>query len=168
MFRMQREAARLLETPRPPAIAGSSKTAVPNIVAVERPRCGDPLGRIEVPRLGLSAPMAECSTPKILRAAAGHIPGTALPGRQGNVVLAAHRDTYFRPLKDVRRNDAIILRTPHGSFQYRVSSCEIVGPHEVRVLGRTTGPELTLITCYPFSYVGSAPKRFVVHAEQQM
>jgi sortase A len=166
MFRMGREAARLLEAPPHLPIAGSRAPVVPNAVVVGKPRCGDPLGYIEIPRMHVSAPVAECGTPKVLRAAAGHIHGTALPGMQGNVVLAAHRDTYFRPVKDVRINDDIVLRTSRGTFHYRVASSEIVSPRDIRVLRRTADPELTLITCYPFTYFGPAPKRFIVHAKQ--
>jgi sortase A len=168
MFRMQHDAARVVEPPPHPALAASHSLALPSVLVNAPPRPGDPLGRIEIPRIRLSAPVAEGDTPKILRAAAGHIHGTALPGMQGNVVLAAHRDTYFRPLKDVRANDDVILRASYGTFHYRVSFCEIVGAREIRVLRRTADPELTLITCYPFSYVGPAPKRFVVHATLQM
>ena len=168
MFRMDRETARFLEPPPDPPIAASRAPAVPNLLVIAPRRLGDLLGRIEIPRIHLSAPVMEGDTPRILRAAAGHIHGTALPGTEGNVVLAAHRDTYFRPLKDVRVNDDIVLCASYGTFHYRVSSLEIVGPREIRVLRRTSKPELTLITCYPFSYVGSAPKRFVVRARQQM
>ena len=168
MFRMQCNAARILEAPSHPALGASRSPAVPNGLVIAPPRSGDPLGRIEIPRIHLSAPVAEGHTPKVLRAAAGHIHGTALPGMRGNVVLAAHRDTYFRALKDVRANDDVILRASYGTFHYRVSFSEIVGAREIRVLRRTADPELTLITCYPFSYVGPAPKRFVVHATLQM
>ena len=105
---------------------------------------------------------------KTLRVAAGHIPGTALPGAAGNVGIAAHRDTFFGPLRHVRPKDTIVLTTPYGRFRYIVDAIEIVDPTDVRVLHRTSNPELTLVTCYPFSYVGSAPKRFVVHARQQV
>jgi len=168
MLRTERETARLLELPPRAPIVASRPPAVSNLAVVAPPRSRDLLGRIEIRRIHLSAPVMEGDTPKILRAAAGHIHGTALPGAPGNVVLAAHRDTYFRPLKDVRVNDDIVLCASNGTFHYRVSSSEIVDPRDIRVLRRTSEPELTLITCYPFSYVGSAPMRFVVHARRQM
>jgi sortase A len=105
---------------------------------------------------------------KTLRVAAGHIPGTALPGVAGNVGIAAHRDTFFRPLRQVRPKDTIVLTTSYGTFRYIVDAVEIVSPTDVQVLHRTFHPELTLVTCYPFFYVGFAPKRFVVHARQQV
>jgi sortase A len=94
----------------------------------------------------------------------GHIPGTALPGRPGNVGIAGHRDTFFRPLKDVRKNDLIILQTLGGTYRYRVESFETVEPDDTEVLESSNQPSLTLVTCYPFDFVGAAPKRFIVRA----
>ncbi len=99
-----------------------------------------------------------------LKRAVGHIPGTALPGEDGNIVLAAHRDTYFRPLRNIQKGDEIALTTWSGAYRYRVESIQIVGPDDVRVLRPTSLPTLTLVTCYPFYFVGSAPKRFIVRA----
>ena len=109
----------------------------------------------------------EGTVPKVLRVAAGHIGGTALPGTAGNVGIAAHRDTFFRALRDVRDKDLILVTTPYGTFRYVVEATEIVNPTDVEVLRRTHHPELTLVTCYPFIYIGAAPKRFVVHAQQE-
>jgi sortase A len=94
----------------------------------------------------------------------GHIPGTALPGEDGNIVLAAHRDTFFRPLRNIQKGDEIALTTLSGAYRYRVESIQIVGPDDVGVLSPTKQPTLTLVTCYPFYFVGSAPKRFIVRA----
>ncbi len=132
-----------------------------------RPRPGDIIGRMEIPRLHVSVIVLEGSDSRILRVAAGHVPDTALPGTMENVGIAAHRDTFFRPVREIRSNDMITLTTSHGVFRYRVDSMEIVDPNDVQVLNRTKDPELTLVTCYPFYYVGSAPKRFIVHARQQ-
>lgn len=127
---------------------------------------GEPVGRLDIPRLGLSVMVAEGIEPKVLRKAAGHIPGTPLPGDSGNVALAGHRDRHFRPLKDVAPGDEVLLTTPTGSFRYRVEWTRIVAPEDVHVLDPTDDPTLTLVTCYPFYYVGNAPDRFVVRARQ--
>jgi sortase A len=132
-----------------------------------RPHPGGVLGRIEIARIHLSALVLEGSDPHMLRIGAGHIRGTALPGTMGNIGIAAHRDTFFRPLREIRHNDTIALMTPYGVYQYQVESTEIVDPTEARVLDQTRHLELTLVTCYPFHYVGSAPKRFIVHARLQ-
>jgi sortase A len=100
-----------------------------------------------------------------LNRAVGHIEGTALPGQPGNIGIAGHRDGFFRPLKDIPRNSSIILTTLKGRFLYRVSAINIVNPEDVRLLAPTPHPSLTLVTCYPFHYVGDAPKRYVVTAE---
>jgi sortase A len=125
------------------------------------------IGRIEVPRLNVSAVVREGVDAKTLRRAAGHVPGTALPGDEGNVAVAAHRDTFFRGLRDIKASDRIRMVTPDGTFEYVVRSTKIVKPHNVEVLDPTDGKrELTLITCYPFNYVGNAPDRFIVKAEE--
>ena len=94
----------------------------------------------------------------------GYIPGTALPGEAGNVGLAGHRDTFFRQLRDIRPDDEIRVATPDGIFSYRVERTLIVNPTDVWVLDPTSTATLTLVTCYPFTYIGSAPQRFIVRA----
>ncbi len=126
---------------------------------------GSLIGRIEIPRVGVSAVVLEGVDTKALRRGVGHIPETARPG-VGNVGLAAHRDSFFRGLKDIRKNDIIRLQTLEGTFQYRVEWTEIVKPEDTKVLADNGTSELTLVTCYPFYYVGSAPKRFIVRAQQ--
>jgi sortase A len=96
----------------------------------------------------------------------GHIPGTALPGEDGNVGLSGHRDTFFRPLKDLRIKDEIQISTLKGDFSYEVESLRVVEPSDVGVLEPARENVLTLVTCYPFFYIGAAPKRFVVRARQ--
>lgn len=125
---------------------------------------GSPLGRIEIPRLGLSAMILEGADALTLRRGVGHIPGTALPAQPGNVGIAGHRDTFFRPLREIRKGDEIVLTTLDGLRRYSVESTEVVRPDDVRVLSPSSQPMLTLVTCYPFYFVGSAPWRFVVHA----
>lgn len=127
---------------------------------------GQLIGRVDVDRLGVSVAVIEGSDENELEHAAGHVIGTALPGESGNVAIAAHRDTFFRPLRNIRKNDVIRVTTPHGEYQYRVVSTQIVMPDEIGVLSPERDPTLTLITCYPFFYVGSAPKRFIVRAEK--
>jgi sortase A len=128
---------------------------------------GDVIGRVEVPRLRLSAAVAEGDDDSTLGKAVGHLPDTPLPWEQnGNVALAAHRDGLFRPLKNIRLNDEVRVVTAQGEFSYRVRNTQIVDPDDVWVIAPTPGPTLTLITCYPFSFVGHAPHRFVVRAER--
>lgn len=127
---------------------------------------GDLIGRIEIPRVGVSAIVLHGVGKKTLRRGVGHIPGTALPEHDGNVALAGHRDSFFRGLKDIRENDTIELTTPDGTFDYRVEWTKIVRPRDTHVLEEEGTPSLTLVTCYPFYYVGSAPKRFIVRAHR--
>jgi sortase A len=124
------------------------------------------IGRITIPRLNLSTIVREGTTSKVLSLAAGHIPGTALPGEKGNIAVAGHRDTLFRGLKDIKPSDVIDLETLDGRLEYQVASTEIVKPEDVAVLKPGPENELTLVTCYPFYYVGSAPDRFIVKARQ--
>jgi sortase A len=101
---------------------------------------------------------------RALRRAVGHVPGTAFPGEAGNVVLAGHRDMHFRPLHDAKPGDELRLVTPDGIFVYGIDSTDVVGPFDTEVMEPTPVPQLTLITCYPFSFVGPAPQRYVVRA----
>jgi len=124
------------------------------------------IGRLEIPRLKLSVMVREGADGKTLHRAVGHIPGTAMPGFAGNVALAGHRDTFFRELRNIKKNDSIEFETENGTYRYLVESTDIVGPRDVGVLAASHGQTLTLVTCYPFYYIGSAPKRFIVHAAQ--
>jgi len=127
---------------------------------------GDLIGKVEIPRLGISAAVAEGDDDKTLRKAVGHLPDTPLPWqRSGNVALAAHRDGLFRRLENIRLDDAIRMVTPRGEFEYRVTKTHIVDPGDVWVIAPTAVPTITLITCYPFSFVGNAPRRFIVQAQ---
>lgn len=127
---------------------------------------GSAIGRLSIPRLGLSTIVVEGAGEHDLDVAVGHIPGTSLPGEAGNTGIAGHRDTFFRPLRFVRTNDVISLTTSSGEYQYRVVSTEIVTPDDVRVLYPTKTEVLTLVTCYPFFFVGPAPRRFIVRAQR--
>jgi sortase A len=130
------------------------------------PAEGELIGRVEISRLGVSALLLEGTSPLTLQRGAGHIRGTSLPGAKGNVGIAGHRDSFFRGLKDVTATDRIELRTPQGIRLYRVLWSRIVPPEEIDVLADTAAPSLTLVTCYPFYYIGAAPQRFVVRARQ--
>jgi sortase A len=126
---------------------------------------GSAIAKIEIPRLGMSALVVEGADGHALKRGPGHIAGTAMPGEGGNVGMAGHRDTFFRPLRFTRNNDAIDVTTRDGRYRYKVVSTEIVTPADVHVLYPTGRETLTLITCYPFDFVGAAPQRFVVRAE---
>jgi sortase A len=127
---------------------------------------GTLVGRIEIPRLKLTAVAREGDDDRTLDLAVGHLPGTAYPGEAGNAAFAAHRDTFFRPLRHVREGDVIVVTTRRGAFRYLVTSTRVVKPDDVSVLQNTGGPTLTLVTCYPFNYIGSAPYRFIVQAAE--
>ncbi len=129
-----------------------------------RASANEPIGKIEISRLGISAVISEGIDARTLLLGVGHIPNTPFPGEGGNCGLAAHRDSYFRGLKDAQVGDSIRVETADGTFRYRIDSVSVVDPGELDVLRRTPGPSLTLVTCYPFHYVGPAPKRFVVRA----
>jgi sortase A len=157
----------------PPAAAPSAKpiarsyrnAAPPRVAKHASAAPADLLTRIEIPRLRLSTIAREGIDLRTLRASAGHVPGSALPGETGNAAFAAHRDTFFRPLKHVREGDEIRVTTPDGVFTYVVSATQVVEPEDVSVLRATPTPTLTLVTCYPFDYLGSAPQRFIVSAQ---
>ena len=156
------------ETRELDAILHSAPASRPDVMSpvahrVE-PAPGSAIGRIAIPRLGVSAVVRAGSDARTLRLAVGHIPGTALPGERGNVGLAGHRDTFFRQLRNIRPDDVITIATGDGTFSYRVERTTIVNPADVWVLDPTDDGVMTLVTCYPFSYVGSAPQRFIVRA----
>jgi sortase A len=145
---------------------GEPQRAGPLEAVAPRPAPGDLLGRLEIPRLGLSALVAEGTDDGTLRTAIGHLPRTPLPGERGNVALAAHRDTHFRALREIEVGDRIRMHSWEGETEYEVIATRVVGPRDVSVLAPTAGHTLTLITCYPFGYIGPAPKRFIVQARQ--
>lgn len=129
-------------------------------------REGDVLGRIVVPRLGIKVVILQGTTSKTLRLGAGHMIGTAMPGEEGNIGIAGHRDTWFRDLKDIQSGDQIQIQTAAGQSRYQVDWIQIVAPKDIGILALTKGSAITLVTCYPFHYIGAAPERFVVHAHK--
>jgi sortase A len=145
--------------------AGTKAPLLGSVAVLARPDKHAVIGRLEIPRLGVSVMVVEGVDDSDLRRAVGHIPGTALPGEPGNVGLAGHRDTFFRPLRSIQRDDTVTVSTLHGAHSYRVVSTSVVGPKDVQVLYPTGRDSVTLVTCFPFDYVGAAPKRFIVHAE---
>ena len=152
--------------PKPQQTANAPKTPAPPQPGEVPPAPRSVIGRLEIPRLKISVMVREGADEGTLARAVGHIPGTALPGKLGNVGLAGHRDTFFRPLRNIRKDDTIEVQTTQGTYRYLVKSTKIVSPRDVSVLNASAGDTLTLVTCYPFYYVGSAPKRFIVHAAQ--
>jgi sortase A len=147
-------------------VADNPATAAPHAPALSASTVKGLVGRIDIARLGLSVVVMEGTSSNTLRHAVGHIPGTARPGEAGNVGIAGHRDTLFRPLRNVRPNDVIVMTTPDGQYQYRVVSAKVVDPDDVSVLESDGSDILTLVTCYPFYFVGPAPGRFIVRAEK--
>jgi sortase A len=127
---------------------------------------GSLVGRIDIPRLDLSAIVFEGTSDETLSRGVGHLIGSAGPGERGNLVLAGHRDTFFRELRNIRRGDEVNILGPQGEFEYQVESTAIVEPDQTEVLKPSDGATLTLITCYPFRYIGNAPQRFIVRAIQ--
>jgi sortase A len=144
----------------------------PPVIAQPMPADGSVIGRVAIGRLNLSAVVRQGVDDNTLREAVGHLPSTALPGQAGNFAIAAHRDTLFRALKDIKQGDLVTFQSPMSLFTYQVVATRIVQPTDVSVLRPdgggligNPGKLLTMITCYPFYYVGSAPKRFIVEAQ---
>ncbi|MBI4890685.1 MAG: class D sortase [Acidobacteria bacterium] len=146
----------------PPAIAPVPE---PHPPAPEPPPArGTLLGRFAVPRLGLSYDVLEGTDDETLDRGLGHIEGTGLIGSPGNIGIAGHRNTHFRKLEWIRTGDEFILSASGGEFRYRVVWAQLHPPEAVQVLDPSQGPAVTLVTCFPFEDVGSAPLRFVVRA----
>ena len=164
-FNEQRELSHALQAR---AVRKANAVVVPSSAKSKPngPTPGAIIGSLAIPRLGLATIVVEGDGDRELKLAAGHIPGTSLPGQRGNVGIAAHRDTFFRPLRRIRENDAITVTTLSGEFRYRVASTAIVNPDNVRVLFPSKTETLTLVTCYPFNFVGPAPRRFIVRAKR--
>jgi len=157
LFGRAGEKAEPVEAPKPIPVPNA-----PPVIAPPAP--SSVIGRLQIPRLNIAVMVREGADESTLSRAVGHIPSTALPGNTGNVGLAGHRDTFFRALRNIRADDTIELETTAGTYRYVVKSTRIVTPRDVSVLQASGGETLTLVTCYPFYYVGSAPKRFIVNA----
>jgi len=148
------------------AIERTLSNPAPAPASDEPPAVASVIGRLDIPRLHLSAPIKAGEDDNVLDAAVGYLRDTPLPWQPGNSALAAHRDRLFRPLERIRVGDEIRLSTTHGELLYQVSRTLIVKPDDVWVLDPSPDADLTLITCFPFTYVGHAPKRFVVQARK--
>ncbi len=135
-------------------------------VSVNMPPRVVAVGKIEIPAVGIATRVLEGDDARILRLSVGHIPGTAVPGPSGNVGLAGHNNTFFRPLQKVKVGDEIRYSTTVGTYTYRVVSLRVVLPSAIEVLNSTSQPTLTLVTCYPFNSHSPAPQRLIVHAER--
>jgi len=149
----------------PPAHVTMSIPQSPSASRRPAPAAGTVLAKLELPSVRLSTTVLEGSDDRTLARGAGHIEDTPLPGDQGNVGIAGHRDTVFRRLRNIRAGDPLNLTTADRVFRYRVVRKLIVNPDAVEVLDPTAAPMLTLVTCYPFEYIGHAPQRFIVQAE---
>ncbi len=128
------------------------------------PKTGSVIGRFQIPRLKLSYVLLEGTDNRTLDRSIGHVEGTALIGETGNIGIAGHRNTHFRKLEWIRRGDEMIVSSPSGEYRYLVEWVRLFTPGDVEVLDREHGPAVTLVTCFPFEYVGSAPLRFIVRA----
>jgi len=146
-----------------PALPGDAGSARPPSPAA--PAVGTLLARLEAPSVRMTATVLEGSDDATLSRGAGHIEDTPLPGQPGNTGIAGHRDTVFRPLRNIKVGDPLAITTADHAYRYRVSKTLIVGPDDVYVLDPTAHQTVTLVTCYPFDFIGHAPKRFIVQAE---
>lgn len=123
------------------------------------------LARLEAPSVNLTATVLEGTDDSTLRRSAGHIEGTAYPGSTGNVGIAGHRDTTFRPVRNLKVGDQLLLTTVDRVFEYRIAATKVVNPADVYVLDPGERPLLTLVTCFPFTFIGNARQRYIVHAD---
>jgi LPXTG-site transpeptidase (sortase) family protein len=161
-WRAERELGELARTAPAIAAPAPERQGPPRPALAE----GTPLARLVVPRLDLEAVVAEGIGRAVLSRAVGRVPASARPGEHGNLALAAHRDTFFRPLERIRVGDRVRVERPDGVDEYQVEWTAVVEPSDVSVLADTPEATLTLVTCYPFDYVGPAPDRFVVRARR--
>ena len=138
------------------------ETRTPEATFVE----GEILGHMEIPRLGVSVAVLQGTSSRTLRHGVGHVQGTVIPGAPGNSAIAGHRDTFFRALKDIHAGDEIEIKTAETASRFLVDWARVVAPEDISVLDSTSESALTLVTCYPFHFIGAAPKRFVVRAHK--
>jgi len=152
--------------PREAGDAHADRTERARVAAVaESAAYSGVIGVLEIPRLEYAEAVTQGDDDTTLRVSVGHLPDTPLPWGPGNSVLAGHRDTHFRALRNLVIGDRITFKTPRGMFEYEVKDKVIVEPDDLSVVAPTDNRTLTLITCYPFTYIGNAPQRFIVRAE---
>lgn len=150
-----------MPVPDPPKVAAAS---APATTALPAPVTGSWVARLDAPSVRLSATVLEGSDDGTLARGAGHIEDTAFPGQSGNIGIAGHRDTTFRTVRDLRTGDPLELATADRVYRYLITSTFIVEPEDVYVLDAGDRPMLTLVTCYPFTYIGHAPHRYIIQA----
>jgi len=148
-----------------PVLPGDGGSNAARPVAPSAPAAGSVIARLEAPSVQMSTTVLEGSDDATLSRGAGHIEDTPFPGQPGNIGIAGHRDTVFRPLRRIKVGDPLEITTADRTYRYRISKTLIVGPDDVYVLDPTDHPTVTLVTCYPFDFIGHAPKRFIVQAE---
>jgi len=136
----------------------------PSAAVNRRPARGTLIAKLQVPRLNMSVVVLEGSDDGTLKKGPGHIEETALPGELGNVGIAGHRDTHFRPLRNIQIGDKVIVTTTTSAIHYFIDTIDIITPTDMEILDPTSGPTLTLVTCYPFEFIGNAPMRYVIRA----
>ena len=156
----RRELDRVPISGQPVHAAGEPRVQKQN----RRPERGELLAKLEIPRVNLSVVVLEGSDDAVLKKGPGHIEETALPGELGNVGIAGHRDTHFRPLRHIKLNDEVILKTKAVTMRYFIDSIHITHPTDMQILDPSPGPTLTLVTCFPFEFIGNAPMRYIVRA----
>jgi len=159
-----RSAAAATATPATRAVSTGERIVPPD--GPSAVAAGTALGWITIPRLEVDVVVAEGTSDTVLRRAVGHVPTSSRFGEDGNIVLAGHRDTFFRPLESIHAGDLILLGRPDRRDAYRVEWVAVVQPEALEVTRASGYPALTLVTCFPFSYVGQAPYRFVVRARR--
>lgn len=125
------------------------------------------MGKLTIVKTENVFPIIQGTTEEDLKNGAGHYLDSALPGENGNCVIFGHRDGVFKKLEDVKIGDTILVETSLGKFIYKITNLNITSPSESEIIKRYDEQMLTLVTCYPFNYIGSAPKRFVVIAKMQ-
>jgi sortase A len=155
--------------PIPPPTAatlpGEAPTGTTGTLPQPKVSTGTWLARLEAPSVQMSATVLEGTDDGTLARGAGHIEETPFPGEPGNIGIAGHRDTIFRPVRNLHAGDPLVLTTADRVYRYRITKTSIVDPEDVYVLDPADHPTLTLVTCYPFEFVGHAPRRFIVHAD---
>ena len=148
-----------------PVLPGEGGSSAPRPAAPSAPVVGSVIAKLDAPSVQMTTTVLEGSDDATLSRGAGHIEDTPFPGQPGNIGIAGHRDTVFRPLRRIKVGDPLQITTADRTYRYRISKTLIVGPDDVYVLDPTERSTVTLVTCYPFDFIGHAPKRFIVQAE---
>jgi sortase A len=140
---------------------------VQNIQQPSKPAItGDTIGILEIPRIKAELPIVEGTDPNDLAKGVGHYKGSSLPSQHGQIVLSGHRDTVFRKLGELKIGDPLIVQIPNGSFTYKITHTKIVDENDTSIITlQKQYEELILTTCYPFYYIGNAPKRYIIYAK---